>query len=135
MSNSLSGFTVEPEPERNTLTLRVTQLVLDTPDVIDQIMPAIVAGFAALDWQPCYILLDISGLTLAPRIRTYFGAQGHATTPLVRALVVFSRRPNPVTELLLRAGAGYDQVPYAYYEDEAAARADIARRQAQTSGQ
>ncbi len=125
-----SGFTVEPEPERNTLTLRAQQVVLNTPAALDAIMPPILAGFQALGWQPCYLLLDITGLRIPPRIRTYLAAQGQNTAALVRAVIAFSPRPDPVTELLLRVGAAYASIPYAFYADEAAARAEIARRQA-----
>ncbi len=130
MADQPSGFTVEPEPERNTLTLRVQGVVLNTPEALDAAMPPILAGFQALGWQPCYLLLDITDLRIPPRIRTYLAAQGQNTAALVRALIVFSAQPDPVTELLLRVGAAYANIPYFFAPDEAAARAEIAHRQA-----
>ena len=122
------GFTIEPEPERNTLTMRVQQVLLNTPEALDAVMPPVLAGFEAMGWQPCYLLLDITGLRITPRVRTYLAAQGQTTADLIRVLVAFSAHPDSVTELLLRIGAAYANIPYAFYPTEAAARADIARR-------
>jgi hypothetical protein len=135
MSDAPNGFTVEPEPERNTLTLRVQRVVLNAPEILDAAMPSILAGFQAMGWQPCYILMDITGLRITPRVRTYLAAQGKNTVTQIRALIVFSAQPDPVTELLLRIGAAYDNIPYFFAPDEATARAEIARRQAEASGQ
>jgi hypothetical protein len=133
MPDLSSGFTIEPEPARNTLTIRVQHYVLDTPEALDVAMPAVLAGFEAMGWQPCYVLMDITGLRMPPRVRNYMAAQGQNTGPMILAFVVFSRQPDPVTELLMRVGSGYANIPYAFYPDEAAARADIARRQADES--
>jgi hypothetical protein len=130
MPDLSSGFTIEPEPERNTLTMRVQQVVLDTPESLDAIFPAVLAGFQAMGWQPCYVLMDITGLRITPRVRNYLAAQGQNTGPMILACIAFSPRPDAVTELLLRIGSAYSNIPYALYPDEAAARADIARRQA-----
>jgi hypothetical protein len=130
MANAPSGYTIEPEPENNILTMRVQRVVLDTPEALDGVLPAILAGFQAMDWQPCFVLIDISGLIISPRIRTYMQAQGRHTEALIRALAVFSPQPDPVTELLLRAGSGYSNIPYVFAPDEAIARAELARLQA-----
>jgi hypothetical protein len=130
MANAPSGYTIEPEPENNILTMRVQHVVLDTPEALDAVLPAILAGFQAMDWQPCFVLIDISGLIISPRIRTYMQAQGRHTEALIRALAVFSPQPDPVTELLLRAGSGYSNIPYVFAPDEATARAEFARLQA-----
>lgn len=127
MTTPPSGFTIEPEPEHNILTMRVQHVVLDSPEALDAVMPAILAAFEAMDWQPCFVLMDITGLIISPRIRTYLQAQGRHTEALIRALAVFSPRPDPVTELLLRAGSGYSNIPYLLTADEATARAEIAR--------
>lgn len=127
MANPPGGFTIEPEPQNNILTMRVQQVNLDSPEALDAVMPAILAGFQAMGGRPCVVLIDISGLRIAPRIRTYIQAQGQLTGPLMQALVVFSPRPDPVTELLLRAGSDYTNIPYALTADEAGARAAIAR--------
>jgi hypothetical protein len=130
MANPPNGFTVEPEPDNNILTMRVRSVVLDSPDALDAVLPAILAGFQAMAWQPCFVLIDITGLRIAPRVRTYLQAQGQLTEALIRALIVFSPQPDPVTELLLRAGSGYSNIPYVLAADEATARAEIARLQA-----
>jgi hypothetical protein len=130
MPNPPHGFTVEPEPDNNILTMRVQSVVLDSPDALDAVLPAILAGFQAMAWQPCFVLIDITGLRIAPRVRTYLQAQGQLTEALIRALIVFSPHPDPVTELLLRAGSGYSNIPYVLTADEATARAEIARLQA-----
>lgn len=130
MTDQPSGFTVEPEPDNNILTLRVQQVVLNTPETLDAVMPSVLAGFQAMGWQPCYLLFDISGLRITPRVRTYLAAQGQTTARMVQAVIAFSAHPDPMTELLLRTGAAYADLPYALHPDEAAARADIARRRA-----
>jgi hypothetical protein len=130
MPDLSSGFTIEPEPERNTLTIRVEHYVLSTPESLDATMPAVLAGFEAMEWQPCYVLMDITGLRVTPRVRTYLAAQAQTTGLLIKAFITFSLHPDALTELLLRIGSAYANIPYALYPDEAAARADIARRRA-----
>jgi hypothetical protein len=127
MADQSIGLTIEPEPENDTLVIRVHHYVVDTPESLDALQPIVFAGFQAMPTLPCYILFDITGLTIAPRMRTYLDASSQDTAPLIRALFVFSQRPNPVTELLLHIGTDYNHVPYSYSPDEATARAALLR--------
>lgn len=132
MADETFDLSIEPEPDNGIITVRFRRVGVDTRETIDQLVgmvEPIVSGFA----QPCYLLLDISGLQLAPRLRIYVTAGTQPLHPFVRGIAVFTHRPNPVAELLLRITTSETEIAYACCADEEAARAAIARWKAETA--
>jgi hypothetical protein len=102
---------------------------VDTPEVIDQLV-AMVEPLVSSFERPCYLLFDITGLQLSPRLRTYVTAGSQPPHPWVHGMAVFSARPNPIAELLLRITMSEIEIPFAACADENAARAAIVHFQA-----
>ncbi len=125
MTDEPFDLSIEPEPENGILTLRLRRVQVDSHDAIDQLVTMVLPLVRAFD-HPGYLLFDISGLQLAPRLRTYVTAGSQPLHPFVLGMAVFSDRPNPVAELLLRIAMSEIELFFAACADEAEARAAIA---------
>lgn len=130
MTDEPFDLSIEPEPEHGILTMRLRRVRVDSHEVIDQLVAMVEPLVRAFD-RPCYLLFDISGLQLSLRLRTYVTAGSQPLHPFVLGMAVFSHRPNPVAELLLRITMTEIEAAYAACADEAAARAAIASFQAE----
>jgi hypothetical protein len=126
MADESLDFTIELEPGQGIVLLRMVHVVLNSEDAIDQLIAPLqsaLAGMPALH----YLLVEITGLVIRPRLRTYLLARGRGIGPRVQAVLLFSRSDR-LTELMLSTTLLYDGVPFHFYLDEAAARAHVAAR-------
>jgi hypothetical protein len=117
-------FTIELEPGQGIVLLRLAHVVLNSEEAIDRLIAPLQSALVRLP-APHYLLVDISGLVIRPRLRTYLLARGRGIGPRVLAVLPFSRSDR-LTELLLSTTLLYDGVPFHFYPDEAAARAQVA---------
>jgi hypothetical protein len=125
MDDEPFDLSIEPEPDNGILTMRLRRVRVDSHEAIDQLVAMVEPLVSAFD-QPCYLLFDITGLQLSPRLRTYVTAGSQPLHPFVRGMAVFTHRPNPVAELLLRIAMSEIELFYAACATEAEARAAIA---------
>ena len=118
-------FHITLDPAHDVICVRVLNLHIDTQAVVDAGVLALEAALRALA-RPAYVLVDISGLTIAPRMYTYLVARARLPSMGMHGMVVFSSQPNRLTELLLHLGTEYFGMPYVHCPDAACAYAQIA---------
>jgi hypothetical protein len=124
MADESLDFTIEFEPEQAIVLLRMVRVVLSCEAAIDHLvgpLQHVLTGLAG----PHYLLVDITGLVVRPRMRTYLLARGRGIGPQVQAVLLFSQSDR-LTELVVSTALLYDGVPFHFYPDEAAARSQVA---------
>jgi hypothetical protein len=106
--------------------LRVVRLHIETPEPLDQLVTDVEAALLVLG-GPCYVLVDITGLYVSPRLRNYVIALMQVEEQWIQAIAAFTHRPNHLAALVLSTVADYIGIPFVLAADEAAARSVLAR--------
>jgi hypothetical protein len=124
MDDPPHDIALEIEATNAIIVLRLRHVFLNREEAIDRFIAPVQRALAEIT-EPHYVLLDITGLVISPRMRTYLLARGRGMGPRVQAVLIFTRS-DPLTELVLSTSLMYGGVPCIFCPDEAAARAQVA---------
>lgn len=124
MADTPHDVTLEIEAANGIVVLRIGRADLNSEEAIDRFILPLQRAFTLIS-EPHYVLMDISGLVIRPRLRTYLLARGRGMGPRVQAALIYTRSDH-LTELVLSTSLMYAGVPCIFCPDEATARAKVA---------
>ncbi len=124
MADAPFEFALEIEAANALVILRMSHVILNSEEAIDRFIPHVQQAFTVIA-EPHYLLLDITGLVISPRMRTYLLAHVRGMGPQIQSVLIFSRSDR-LTELVLSTSLMYDGLPFRFCPDEATARETVA---------